>query len=213
MKRIFIVLSIVALSNTVSFAQFSTETLLNDELIDQWDGKTDGKLKYDKAVENQKDVFVINDEGEVERTETISYSGKTTDDIYAGIKDWLSSKDTKNITFYDDTKRITINYYSESVGVILKVTADTKIHVHFVSAIDVKEGGVKITYRDLEYLQVKTHLMTGGFEQNLNEAKHLPAKQYAPFGRDMSNPMMKGFCLTCVHFEKMKARIQKIINE
>ncbi|MBP5503460.1 MAG: hypothetical protein J6Y24_11795 [Bacteroidales bacterium] len=109
MKRILIVLSIVALSNTVSFAQFSTETLLNDELIDQWDGKTDGKLKYDKAVENQKDVFVINDEGEVERTETISYSGKTTDDIYAGIKDWLSSKDTKNITFYDDTKRITIN--------------------------------------------------------------------------------------------------------
>jgi hypothetical protein len=212
MKKLFLI-SIFAVFSTTSFAQFSTETLVNDELIDQWDGKIDGKLKYDKAVLNQGKTFVINDEGEAERTETINFQGKTADEIYASLKDWLSSKDTKDITFYDDNKRVKINYYSEAVGVILKLTADTKIHVHFVASIDVKENGVKLTYKDLEYLQVKTHLMTGGFEQNLNDAKHYAAKLFAPFSNDTSNPMMKGYCLTCVHFEKMKNKIQKIINE
>lgn len=206
-------MGLVVICNSTVIAQFSTETLLNDGLIDQWDGKQDGKLKYENAVLNQKDAFIINDEGEAERSETIPFSDMSSDQVYEGIKDWLSSKDTKDITFYDDNKRIKINYYSESVGIILKLTADTKIHVHFVATIDVKEDCVRITYRDLEYLQVKTHLMTGGFEQNLNDAKHYAAKLYAPFSGDTSNPMMKGFCLTCVHFEKVKNKIQKIINE
>ena len=213
MKRFFCLISIVALCTTASFAQFSTETLVNDELIDQWDGKVDGRLKYDKAALNQRNVFEINDEGEAERSETINFQNKSADEIYLGIKDWLSSKDTRDITFYDESKRVKINYFSEAVGVILKLTADTKIHVHFVATIDVKDNAVKLTYKDLEYLQVKTHLMTGGFEQNLNDAKHYAAKLYAPFSNDTSNPMMKGYCLTCVHFEKMKNKVQKIINE
>lgn len=213
MRRLFILMAIVVMCNNYVFAQFSTESLVNDELIDEWDGKQDGKLKYDKAALNQKSAFVINDEGEAERTENVNFSNKSPDQVYDGIKDWLSSKDTRDITFYDDTKRVKINYYSEAVGVILKLTADTKIHVHFVATIDVKDDYVRITYKDLEYLQVKTHLMTGGFEQNLNDAKHYAAKLFAPFSSDTNNPMMKGYCLTCVHFEKVKNKIQKIINE